>query len=147
MAEKIVVEFVDDIDGSPAEQTVTFSLDGVVYAIDLNAHHAQHLRALLQRYITHARREPAHSGNRRGERDQRQVRETNRGLTAQIRQAAQRTREHLSHKPASARTDHTEPQPPAEIAEFSVVDSHTTKRERRNPVGAPELAPPQFSSI
>ncbi|QIZ39869.1 Lsr2 family protein [Saccharopolyspora sp. ASAGF58] len=126
---------------------MTFSLDGVVYEIDLNAHHAQHLRALLQRYITHARREPAHSRNRRGERDQRQARETNRGLTVQIRQAAQRTREHLSHKPASEKTDQTDPQPPAGIAEFTVVDSHTTKKEPRNPMRAPELAPPQFSSV
>ncbi|QIZ37807.1 histone-like nucleoid-structuring protein Lsr2 [Saccharopolyspora sp. ASAGF58] len=124
---------------------MTFSVDGVVYEIDLNAHQAHHLWALLQRYITHARREPAHRGNRRTERDQRRVRETNRGLTAQIRQAAQRTREHLSHKPASEQTDHTDPKPPAEIAE-KVVEPHARKWPR-NPVRAPELAPPQFSSI
>ncbi|WP_237710716.1 histone-like nucleoid-structuring protein Lsr2 [Saccharopolyspora spinosa] len=141
-----MVEFVDDIDGSPAEQTMTFSVEGVVYEIDLNAHHAQHLRDLLQRYITHARREPAHRGNRRAEREQRQARETNKGLTAQIRQAAQRTREHLSHQPASEQTDHTDPNPPAEITEITVVEPHTRK-EPRNPQHAPELAPPQFSSI
>ncbi|MEV0704874.1 Lsr2 family protein [Saccharopolyspora sp. NPDC050389] len=144
MAEKTVVEFVDDIDGSPAEQTTTFSLDGVVYEIDLNAHHAQHLRSLLQRYITHARREPtAGGGNRRAERDQRRARDTNRGLTAQIREAAQRTREHLTHQPATEQTDHTDPEPPAEI---TVVEPHTPK-EPRNSTRAPELAPPQFSSI
>ena len=55
MAERIQVELVDDIDGSPAQQTVTFALDGVTYEIDLNDRHAQRLRSVLGRYIERAR--------------------------------------------------------------------------------------------
>jgi hypothetical protein len=36
--------FIDDIDGSAAEGTVRFGLDGTEYEIDLNAEHAQQLR-------------------------------------------------------------------------------------------------------
>jgi hypothetical protein len=36
MAQKIHVELVDDIDGSPAAETVTFGLDGTEYQIDLS---------------------------------------------------------------------------------------------------------------
>jgi hypothetical protein len=36
MAQKIIREFVDDIDGSPAERTFSFAVDGVSYEIDLS---------------------------------------------------------------------------------------------------------------
>ena len=35
MAQKVIREFVDDIDGSPAERTFSFAVDGVSYEIDL----------------------------------------------------------------------------------------------------------------
>jgi hypothetical protein len=47
---------IDDIDGSDAEGTVRFGLDGADYEIDLNAAHSQELRTSLQAYITHARK-------------------------------------------------------------------------------------------
>ena len=56
MAERIQVELVDDIDGSPAQDTVTFALDGVTYEIDLSERHARQLRSTLGRYIERARR-------------------------------------------------------------------------------------------
>ena len=37
MAQKIETLFIDDIDGSAAEGTVRFGLDGTEYEIDLNA--------------------------------------------------------------------------------------------------------------
>ncbi len=40
MAQKIQTLFIDDIDGSEAEGTVRFALDGAEYEIDLNAKHA-----------------------------------------------------------------------------------------------------------
>lgn len=55
MAERIQVELVDDIDGSPAQHTVTFALDGVTYEIDLSERNAQRLRAVFERYIERAR--------------------------------------------------------------------------------------------
>src|SRR5512142_682832 len=48
--------FVDDIDGSTAEGTVRFGLDGTDYEIDLNTQHAQALREVLAHYISAARR-------------------------------------------------------------------------------------------
>ena len=41
MAQKVQTLFIDDIDGSAAEGTVRFGLDGTEYEIDLNAGHAQ----------------------------------------------------------------------------------------------------------
>jgi Lsr2 len=51
MAQKIQTLFIDDLDGSEAEGTVRFGLDGTEYEIDLNAKHAQELRNALARYI------------------------------------------------------------------------------------------------
>ncbi|MET7995371.1 histone-like nucleoid-structuring protein Lsr2 [Amycolatopsis sp. NPDC005232] len=35
MTKKIAIEISDDTDGSPADQTVPFGLDGVSYEVDL----------------------------------------------------------------------------------------------------------------
>jgi nucleoid-associated protein Lsr2 len=56
MAQKIQTLFIDDLDGSEAEGTVRFGLDGNDYEIDLNAKHSQALRDALARYVTAARR-------------------------------------------------------------------------------------------
>jgi hypothetical protein len=56
VAQKIQTLFIDDIDGSEAEGTVRFALDGAEYEIDLNAEHADELRKALSRYVDAARR-------------------------------------------------------------------------------------------
>ncbi|ASR39919.1 nucleoid-associated protein Lsr2 (plasmid) [Prauserella marina] len=56
MAQQVFIELVDDLDGSEAEETVTFGLDGVHYEIDLCEDNADELRDALARYIEHARR-------------------------------------------------------------------------------------------
>jgi hypothetical protein len=56
LAQKIQTLFIDDLDGSAAEGTVRFSMDGTEYEIDLNAKHAQELRDALARYVGAARR-------------------------------------------------------------------------------------------
>lgn len=58
MARKVLVRLVDDLDGLPSEDvaTVTFSLDRVMYQIDLNASNAGKLRDGLAQYVTAARR-------------------------------------------------------------------------------------------
>ena len=56
MAQKVQTLFIDDIDGSEAEGTVRFGLDGAEYEIDLSAGHARELRAALARYVAAARR-------------------------------------------------------------------------------------------
>ena len=39
--QKTVVELVDDIDGSPATETIRFALDSVEYTIDLSGRNAE----------------------------------------------------------------------------------------------------------
>ncbi|MBF6348156.1 MULTISPECIES: histone-like nucleoid-structuring protein Lsr2 [Nocardia] len=57
MARKVIVEMVDDYDGtSPAEETVTLALDGVTYEIDLSARNAGKLRDIVGGWAAHARR-------------------------------------------------------------------------------------------
>jgi hypothetical protein len=56
MAQKVSVLLVDDIDGSEAEETVPFGLDGTHYEIDLNSRHARDLRGQLDRYVKAARK-------------------------------------------------------------------------------------------
>lgn len=56
MAQKVFVSLVDDIDGSEADETVEFGLDGVNYEIDLSAENAEELRDALAQYVEHARR-------------------------------------------------------------------------------------------
>jgi Lsr2 len=69
VAQKIQTLFIDDIDGSEAEGTVRFGLDGAEYEIDLNAKHAEKLRTALTQYVEAGRRapgarRPARSGRR-----------------------------------------------------------------------------------
>ncbi len=74
MAQKVRVSFVDDLDGSEAEGTVRFGLDGADYEIDLNAGHAAALRDALGKYVGHARK-TSNSAQRRGDRGSRRPRQ------------------------------------------------------------------------
>ncbi|HET7901613.1 MAG TPA: Lsr2 family protein [Candidatus Nanopelagicales bacterium] len=56
MAQKVQVVLVDDLDGGHADETVTFSLDGVAYEIDLSHDNAAALRDTMATYVAHARR-------------------------------------------------------------------------------------------
>jgi hypothetical protein len=58
MARKVLVRLVDDLDGLPSEgvATVTFSLDGVTYQIDLNEANASKLRDGLADFVAAGRR-------------------------------------------------------------------------------------------
>lgn len=56
MAQKVNIVLVDDIDGSDAEETVTFGLDGASYEIDLSDANASALREALAPYVGHARK-------------------------------------------------------------------------------------------
>jgi hypothetical protein len=70
VAQKTVVELVDDLDGGEADETVTFALDGVDFTIDLSAENASRLRDTLAEYVGHARRtdlrKPSRTGARNG---------------------------------------------------------------------------------
>ena len=57
MAQKVQVTLVDDLDGSSAaDETVSFSLDGNAYEIDLTAANAAKLRDALAPYVGSARK-------------------------------------------------------------------------------------------
>jgi hypothetical protein len=56
MAQKTEIVFIDDLDGSAAETTIRFGLDGVEYEIDLNAAHASELRNAMETYIAIGRK-------------------------------------------------------------------------------------------
>lgn len=61
MAQKVEVLLVDDIDGGEADETVSFSLDGTSYEIDLSKKNAAKLRNGLEPFVASARkaRKPA----------------------------------------------------------------------------------------
>lgn len=56
MARKTVVTYTDDLDGSTADETVTFTLDQVEYEIDLSSANASAFREVLSLYVGAARR-------------------------------------------------------------------------------------------
>jgi Lsr2 len=56
VAQQVQTLLVDDLDGSDAEGTVRFGLDGSAYEIDLNAEHTQQLRDALARCVEVGRR-------------------------------------------------------------------------------------------
>lgn len=56
MAQKVNIVLIDDLDGTPADETVTFGLDGATYEIDLSDDNAAKLRDALAGYVGHARK-------------------------------------------------------------------------------------------
>ena len=65
MAQEVIVTHTDDLDGSAADETVTFALDGTTYEIDRNAKNAAGLRKAVDRYVAGARRAGSPNGARR----------------------------------------------------------------------------------
>jgi hypothetical protein len=63
MAQRTIIELLDDLNGGPADQTVHFRVDGVEYSIDLNDENAAALRNDLARWLQPARKLPV-SGQR-----------------------------------------------------------------------------------
>jgi hypothetical protein len=56
MAQRILVELVDDVDGKKADETVLFSLDGVEYEIDMTKKNTAALRKAFSPWQDRARR-------------------------------------------------------------------------------------------
>jgi hypothetical protein len=65
VAQRVHIVLEDDLDGSSADETVTFGLDGATYEIDLSKKNAAKLRDALAGYVGVARR-VASRGARRG---------------------------------------------------------------------------------
>lgn len=66
MAQKVQIILEDDLDGSPAEETIPFGLDGKNYEIDLNKNHAKKLRAALAEFVGSARSAGRMNGKKSG---------------------------------------------------------------------------------
>jgi hypothetical protein len=56
MAKQTITVLTDDLDGTDADQTVEFGLDGVKYTIDLSEKNAGKLRKTLEPYLAVASR-------------------------------------------------------------------------------------------
>lgn len=67
MAQKVQITLIDDVTGEPAQETVSFGLDGSNYEIDLTTENAVELRASIAKWVKSARRVAAtRGGARRG---------------------------------------------------------------------------------
>ena len=64
MATRIAVALEDDLDGSPADETLRFGIGGAEYEIDLSKKNARKFRKGLAPFVEHARK--AGRGQRRG---------------------------------------------------------------------------------
>lgn len=56
MAQRVIVSLEDDLDGTKADETVQYALDGVNYEIDLSTKNSDKLRKSLADWISHSRR-------------------------------------------------------------------------------------------
>ncbi len=59
MAQRVHVVLEDDLDGSSADETVMFGLDGASFEIDLSSKNATKLRDALAKYVGAGRRTAA----------------------------------------------------------------------------------------
>ena len=70
MAQVVTRTFVDDIDGSEAERTFTFAVDGVSYEIDLSSANIAEFKAAIGGFVESARKvkagKVAAAGRKRG---------------------------------------------------------------------------------
>jgi|SRR5947209_16276668 len=56
MAQKIITEFIDDIDGSEAERTFNFAVDGTTYEIDLSTTNIKEFHEAIAGFVESARK-------------------------------------------------------------------------------------------
>ncbi|PZS19019.1 MAG: nucleoid-associated protein Lsr2 [Pseudonocardiales bacterium] len=65
MAQKVIREFIDDIDGSEAERTFTFAVDGTNYEIDLSSQNIKEFNEAIGGFVESARKVKASGRGRR----------------------------------------------------------------------------------
>lgn len=64
MAQRVQIILEDDVDGSDANQTVQFAVDGAAYEIDLSDQHATQLREAFATWVGAARKTGRSTSNR-----------------------------------------------------------------------------------
>ena len=85
MAQKVVVQLIDDLDGDPIDiggETISFAVNGVEYSVDLNDKNATEFHRKMDYYIKYATR----VGGRKTARPAKQT--SNGANTQQIREWA-----------------------------------------------------------
>lgn len=87
MARKVQIILIDDLDGSEAEETISFGIDGTSYEIDLSGANAKRLREALAPFTEAARKVPTRG--RRAVRGGAQRPSLSRDKSAEIRAWAQ----------------------------------------------------------
>ncbi|MCA1703478.1 MAG: Lsr2 family protein [Actinobacteria bacterium] len=65
MAQKVIREFIDDIDGSEAERTFTFAVEGTSYEIDLSSQNIKEFNEAIAGFVESARKIKASGPGRR----------------------------------------------------------------------------------
>jgi hypothetical protein len=102
MAQQTTVRFIDDLDGSDAVGTVTFSLENRAYEIDLSDENTDKLHDALAPFIEHGRKAAGGSGGRRRTRGQAAMTDkpsrTNREETHAIREWARQNGHQVSDR-------------------------------------------------
>ena len=102
MAKQTTVRFVDDLDGSEAVGTVTFSLENRAYEIDLSDENTDKLHDALAPFIERARKAGGRSSGRGRTRGQAAMTDTsarsNREETHAIREWARQNGHQLSDR-------------------------------------------------
>ena len=115
MAQHQTVVLTDDLDGSTAERTVAFSVDGQHYEIDLSRHNLQRLHDTLAPYLTKARTiGPKADAQRRVRRPR---------TTTPAAPPVATSTPPAEAAPSTGSTTQT-PRPPAPVASFSNPDEH-----------------------
>ncbi|MHB8438095.1 MAG: histone-like nucleoid-structuring protein Lsr2 [Acidimicrobiales bacterium] len=88
--EEVTVTLIDDFDGTEAAETVSFSLDGKVYEIDLTKANAAEFRRTLKPYVDRAR--STRAGRRPGRKRQSQGQGQSKYDAAEVRAWAKANR-------------------------------------------------------
>jgi nucleoid-associated protein Lsr2 len=65
VASRTIVEVTDDLDGSKADETIQFTIDGTSFEIDLSTAHAKDLRNALEPYMKAGRKRGGRRDGRR----------------------------------------------------------------------------------
>jgi hypothetical protein len=132
VAQQVAVSLVDDIDGSPAKETVQFNLDNRgPYEIDLNGSNASRLRDALAPFVAAARRAggrtqrsaPARQASGRSREETQEIREW---LRANGWKVSDRGRIRSDQLSAYENKTHA----PAQEAEMEVAQPAKAKRPR-----------------
>jgi hypothetical protein len=86
MAQRVIREFIDDIDGSEAERTFTFAVDGTDYEIDLSTQNIKEFHEAVAGFVESARKVKAGGAGCR-------VRTTSTSASGRSREQTQAVRE------------------------------------------------------